>query len=64
MMVSLLRVDRLSKSFDGRPAVKEISFAVSAGDIVGLLGPNGAGKSTTIRTLMGSYQPDSGTIEY
>lgn len=63
-MVSLLRVDRLSKSFDGRPAVKEISFAVAAGDIVGLLGPNGAGKSTTIRTIMGIYQPDSGTIEY
>ena len=44
-------------------AVKDISFQVTKGDIIGILGPNGAGKSTTIKMLTGTLYPTSGTIE-
>lgn len=43
-------------------AVRELSFAVRAGEVFGLIGPNGAGKSTTIRMLLGLIRPDSGAI--
>lgn len=43
-------------------AVKDISFTVKKGDIIGILGPNGAGKSTTIKMLTGSLYPSSGSI--
>ena len=44
-------------------AVKDISFQIEKGEIVGYIGPNGAGKSTTIKMLSGILQPDSGTIK-
>lgn len=50
----------LRRSFNGRPALKGISFAVEAGEIFGFLGPNGAGKTTTVRILTGQLLPDSG----
>lgn len=53
-------VSHLSKSYDGHPAVKDISFQVHVGEIFGLLGPNGAGKSTTLRTLITLLSPTSG----
>ncbi len=43
-------------------AVKDVSFTVKKGDIIGILGPNGAGKSTTIKMLTGSLYPSSGSI--
>ncbi|MGZ6124767.1 MAG: ABC transporter ATP-binding protein, partial [Myxococcales bacterium] len=51
----------LAKSFGGRSACREISFAVERGEVFGLLGPNGAGKTTTLRILAGLYAPDAGT---
>jgi len=51
----------LAKSFDGRPACRDISFQVERGEVFGLLGPNGAGKTTTLRMLAGLYAPDAGT---
>jgi ABC-2 type transport system ATP-binding protein len=51
----------LSRSFDGRPAVEELSFELPSGSLLALLGPNGAGKTTTIRLLLGLIQPTSGT---
>lgn len=60
----LLSVEGLTKSFNGQPAVKEISFSVEQGDIVGLLGPNGAGKTTAIRCILGIYEKDGGTIRF
>src|SRR5579863_638259 len=45
-------------------AVKNISFTIQQGEIVGLLGPNGAGKTTTIKMLLDLLTPTSGTIEY
>lgn len=43
------------------PAVKDVSFSIEAGEIVGYIGPNGAGKSTTIKILSGILTPDSGS---
>ena len=53
-------VSHLSKSYDGHPAVADVSFQVYSGEIFGLLGPNGAGKSTTLRTLITLLVPSSG----
>jgi ABC-2 type transport system ATP-binding protein len=50
----------LVRSFNGRKAVQDISFAVEGGEIFGLLGPNGAGKTTTIRMLTGQLHPTAG----
>ena len=55
--------ERISKSFDGRPIVRDFSARVMRGDRIGLVGPNGAGKTTLLRMLVGDLPPDSGTIE-
>jgi ABC-2 type transport system ATP-binding protein len=55
----MIRVSHLTMRYPGRVAVDDISFDVSAGEIVGFLGPNGAGKTTTLRILTG-YLPASG----
>ncbi|MFD4834687.1 alpha/beta fold hydrolase [Streptomyces uncialis] len=52
---------RYAKSAD-RYAVRELSFRVERGQVLGLLGPNGAGKTTTLRMLMGLIRPDQGEI--
>ena len=49
-------------TYDDIPAVKEISFTVSAGEMVGFIGPNGAGKTTTLKMLSGLVHPTSGDI--
>ena len=54
--------DRLTRMFDDRVAVRDVSLSVSAGEIVTLLGPNGAGKTTTMRMLAGLILPTSGRI--
>jgi len=51
----------LSKSFGGRTACRDVTFAVERGEVFGLLGPNGAGKTTTLRMLAGLYAPDAGS---
>ncbi len=53
-------VDGLTKSFDGRVVVRDLSMKVRRGTIYGFLGPNGSGKTTTIRMLCGLLTPDSG----
>ncbi|MER6222374.1 CocE/NonD family hydrolase [Streptomyces sp900105755] len=60
-----LQITDLSKRYKGsteRYAVKELSFRVEKGQVLGLLGPNGAGKTTTLRMLMGLIKPDDGEI--
>ncbi|MFG3548127.1 CocE/NonD family hydrolase [Streptomyces sp. NPDC047725] len=60
-----LRITGLSKRYAGsaeRYAVREVSFRVEKGQVLGLLGPNGAGKTTTLRMLMGLITPDAGEI--
>ncbi|MCI0386682.1 alpha/beta fold hydrolase [Streptomyces sp. CNQ085] len=60
-----LEISGLSKRYAGsadRYAVRDLSFRVERGQVLGLLGPNGAGKTTTLRMLMGLITPDSGEI--
>lgn len=61
-MQPILAVNHLAKSFDGKPAVRDVSFTVHAGEIFGLLGPNGAGKTTTIQMILDVLTPDAGDI--
>jgi ABC-2 type transport system ATP-binding protein len=60
--MSLLILDRVTKRFNGIPAVDDISFNVDRGQVVGFLGPNGAGKSTTMRMVTQFFEPDAGDI--
>ncbi|MFE5589833.1 alpha/beta fold hydrolase [Streptomyces sp. NPDC056549] len=59
-----LQITGLSKKYKGgdRYSVREVSFRVEQGQVLGLLGPNGAGKTTTLRMLMGLITPDEGEI--
>jgi branched-chain amino acid transport system ATP-binding protein len=60
--MSLLEVEGLSCSFGGVRAVRELSLAVEAGEILGLIGPNGAGKTTVFNLVTGFVQPTAGAI--
>jgi len=58
-----VRVDTLSASYDGIEALREVSFALAAGERLAIVGPNGAGKSTLLRILAGLLTPSAGTAE-
>ncbi|MFS2225940.1 sugar ABC transporter ATP-binding protein [Pantoea sp. B65] len=58
----LLTLDRISKAFDGIPALRQVSLTLARGEIHGLIGHNGAGKSTLIKILGGLQQADGGQI--
>src|SRR5690348_921546 len=58
----MLRVSSLRKRFGTVEAVKDVSFEVGKGVCYGLLGPNGAGKTTTISMIVGTLEPDAGTV--
>lgn len=58
----VLRVEGLTKHFDGITAVSSVSFELHQGEILALIGPNGAGKTTCFNMLMGQLKPDSGAI--
>ncbi len=58
----MLSVTGLTKRFGGFTAVKDVSFAVEEGEILGLIGPNGSGKSTTFNCVAGLYGPTAGSI--
>jgi ABC-2 type transport system ATP-binding protein len=62
MSDTILALNGVSKSFGGKPAVREVSFSVERGQITGFLGPNGAGKTTSLRMALGILTPDSGTV--
>ena len=57
-----LSVQNLMKSYNGRKVVKNVSFEVKQGEIVGLLGPNGAGKTTSFYMTVGLIKPNGGAI--
>ncbi len=58
----MLRATGLRKSFRGRPVVRDFSFSLREGEIVGLLGPNGAGKTTSFYMIVGLIAADAGAI--
>lgn len=59
-MEEIVKVEHLQKNFGKFQALKDVSFTVEKGQVVGFIGPNGAGKSTTIRTLLGIIKKDGG----
>ncbi len=58
----MIEVESLSRRYGSRWAVRDVSFRVERGEIVGFLGPNGAGKTTTLRMLTGYLVPTAGTV--
>jgi branched-chain amino acid transport system ATP-binding protein len=63
MTEPLLEVAGLTRRFGGLVAVKDLSFTVRPGEILGLIGPNGSGKSTVMKMIMGVTRPTSGSIK-
>jgi ABC-type branched-subunit amino acid transport system ATPase component len=64
MNAALLEIENLTKSFGGVHAVRNCTFAIPEGQVVGLIGPNGAGKSTIVDLVSGFGRPDSGSIRF
>jgi branched-chain amino acid transport system ATP-binding protein len=60
----LLEINNLTKSFGGLTAIKNVSFHVDEGEMVGIIGPNGAGKTTLFNLLSGFLEPDSGNVTF
>jgi len=59
---NVIEVEKVSKAFDGRLLIEDLSFKLPAGGIVGVIGSNGAGKTTLFKMLTGQEQPDQGRI--
>ena len=62
MTTPVLAVEGLAKAFGGVDAVQQVSFHVSAGELVALIGPNGAGKTSCFNLVNGQLAPDAGTV--
>ena len=58
----MIEVQSLSRFYGTHQAVKDVSFSISANEVVGFLGLNGAGKSTTLKVIAGLLPPSSGTV--
>ena len=58
----LIETRKISKSFGGVKAVRDVTFSLKAGNIIGLIGPNGAGKTTTFYMVVGLIAPDEGRV--
>ncbi|MGH7798705.1 MAG: ABC transporter ATP-binding protein [Candidatus Binatia bacterium] len=58
----LLSLDKVSKTFDGVAAVRDVSLTVEEGEILGVMGPNGSGKTTLFNLVSGALVPDAGRI--
>lgn len=63
METPILQVSNINKSFGRVRALRDVSFAVTRGTIIGLVGPNGAGKSTTMKVVTGVTAPDVGGVQ-
>jgi ABC-2 type transport system ATP-binding protein len=61
-MSKVVYLDRISKAYEKKIAVKDLSLQIDAGVMFGLLGPNGAGKTSSIRMMIGITMPDSGVV--
>jgi len=62
MEQSLLKLNRLSKSYGDLKAVDQLSLTLKKGNVYGLLGPNGSGKSTTLGMVLNVVNPTSGSF--
>ena len=62
-MSNVLEIKNLSKSFGSKVVLKDVTFNVPSGSIVGFIGDNGAGKSTTFKTVLELISKDSGTVK-
>jgi branched-chain amino acid transport system ATP-binding protein len=63
-MTAILELTKVSKRFGGLQAVRDLTFSVRPGEILGLIGPNGAGKSTLFNLINGVFKPDTGRIVF
>ena len=63
-MSALLEIENLGKRFGGLQALRDLTFNVNEGEILGLIGPNGAGKSTLFNLINGVFAPDTGRIVF
>ena len=59
-----LEVEMLTKGFDNGPLFKNLNLRLEVGEKVAILGPNGIGKSTLLKTLVGDYEADAGTVKW
>jgi len=62
MIMKIVEVSQIAKSFGDTKAVRDVTFSVNPGEIFGMLGPNGAGKTTTIRIMLDIFKPDQGEV--
>ena len=62
-MSKILNFKNIHKSYDSNLALKDVSFSVSAGKVLGILGRNGAGKTTIVNLLVGLLSSDEGEVE-
>ena len=60
----LMRITHVTKRFGGLTALRDVSFDLAAGEIVGLIGPNGAGKTTLVNVITGTQRADEGEITF
>lgn len=63
MSAPMLQVTDLTKRYGGLVAVKNLSFSIAPGEILGLIGPNGSGKSTAMKAIMGVEKPSAGSVK-
>ena len=61
-MYTPLEVIELSKAYNNKDAVKNVSFKINKNEIIGILGPNGCGKTTTIGMILGLLKPSKGKV--
>lgn len=60
----MLKIEFLSKRFNGLQAVRDLSFSIQKGTVTSLIGPNGAGKTTLFNMICGYLKPDKGTVNF
>src|SRR5690554_879754 len=61
--MSLVRLEKVSKSYDGVPLLEGVDFRVEEGEKAGLIGRNGTGKTTIFRLITGELEPTAGSVE-